>query len=499
MSTIVTRAGKGSPLTHTEVDNNFTNLNTDKVETSSGTLTNPTINGTVTTTGLNIDSNTLVVDATNNKVILGTTSSVLGKLEVFGGDISITDDTSSANQKYLYFTNGSSTRKAYIGGDFGTAAGGNATQLIFGTNAGGADATEKMRIDSTGNLGLGVTPSAWGSNIKAIDIGTRTALYSGGAGQPLLAYNFYFNGTNNIYKGSYFASAYQQLDGQHQFFTAPSGTAGNAITFTQAMTLDASGNLGIGTTSPNIRAAGETALEIKGSTGRGNLQLNTSAADGTGVTTGSVAYYGGASTSGGEGRIAAISATTEGATANSRGGLIGFSTKADNGGLSERMRITSDGYLRMASGSLGIQFNGDTAAANALDDYEEGTFTPTIIGSTTAGTGTYAANGQIGRYTKIGNRVMFSITLSWTAHTGTGNLRVASLPFTAINITNVYGITSTWCTNIALTASNVMQAVVNTNATQIIIEQYPVGGGASTTVAMDTAGQLIFSGQYEVA
>ena len=68
---IVTRAGKGSPLTHTEVDSNFTNLNTDKVEASGGTLTNPTINGTVTTTGLNFDSNTLVIDATNNYVGVG--------------------------------------------------------------------------------------------------------------------------------------------------------------------------------------------------------------------------------------------------------------------------------------------------------------------------------------------------------------------------------------------------------------------------------------------
>jgi hypothetical protein len=80
MSTIVTRAGKGSPLTHTEVDNNFTNLNTDKVETSGGTLTNPTINGNVLTTGINIDSNTLIVDATNNAVGIGgnTTGTVAG-------------------------------------------------------------------------------------------------------------------------------------------------------------------------------------------------------------------------------------------------------------------------------------------------------------------------------------------------------------------------------------------------------------------------------------
>jgi hypothetical protein len=80
MSTIVTRAGKGSPLTHTEVDNNFTNLNTDKVETSGGTLTNPTINGNVLTTGINIDSDTLIVDATNNAVGIGgnTTGTVAG-------------------------------------------------------------------------------------------------------------------------------------------------------------------------------------------------------------------------------------------------------------------------------------------------------------------------------------------------------------------------------------------------------------------------------------
>jgi hypothetical protein len=45
MSTIVTRAGKGSPLTHTEVDNNFTNLNSDKTENGSAAITGGTING----------------------------------------------------------------------------------------------------------------------------------------------------------------------------------------------------------------------------------------------------------------------------------------------------------------------------------------------------------------------------------------------------------------------------------------------------------------------
>jgi hypothetical protein len=181
------------------------------------------------------------------------------------------------------------------------------------------------------------------------------------------------------------------------------------------------------------------------------------------------------------------------------GGYMTFGTAATgSGGIAERMRITSDGYVRLTSNALGIQFNGDTAAANALDDYEEGTFTPTIVGTTLAGTGTYAASGQIGRYTKIGNRVFWYCYLQWTAHTGTGNMRVANLPFTSINSTNTYAVPSIWCSNIALTASNVMQAANLINSTSVSIEQYPVGGGASNAVAMDVAGQLIISGQYEV-
>jgi hypothetical protein len=66
----------------------------------------------------------------------------------------------------------------------------------------------------------------------------------------------------------------------------------------------------------------------------------------------------------------------------------------------ERMRITSDAYVRLAFGTGGIQFNGDTAAANALDDYEEGTWTPNLTGS--SGGGAYTYGGRTGIYTKVG-------------------------------------------------------------------------------------------------
>jgi hypothetical protein len=116
---------------------------------------------------------------------------------------------------------------------------------------GGAEA---MRIDSSGNLGLGVTPSAWGSIFDAAQIGNYGAFVAGRAdssNQLHLGTNSYYNGTNWIYTNTSTATRYVQASGAHEWHTAPSGTAGNAISFTQAMTLDASGNLGVGTTSPS--------------------------------------------------------------------------------------------------------------------------------------------------------------------------------------------------------------------------------------------------------
>jgi len=125
-----------------------------------------------------------------------------------------------------------------------------------GTAGGIATLVERMRLDASGNLGLGVTPSAWGASGKVLQITGNTALYSNN-GASVLGNNFFYNGTNNLYYSSSYATLYSQTaTGQHQWFTAPSGTAGNAITFTQAMTLDASGNLGIGTTAPTLNATG---------------------------------------------------------------------------------------------------------------------------------------------------------------------------------------------------------------------------------------------------
>jgi hypothetical protein len=108
--------------------------------------------------------------------------------------------------------------------------------------------------DASGNVGVGVTPSAWGSAFKVIDA-TATASFLGSGSSAFVANNTYQDGGNWRYKTSTAAIGAQLFGlnpnggGGYAFFQAPSGTAGNAITFTQAMTLDASGNLLVGTTS----------------------------------------------------------------------------------------------------------------------------------------------------------------------------------------------------------------------------------------------------------
>jgi hypothetical protein len=119
--------------------------------------------------------------------------------------------------------------------------------IAFWTNS-----TERMRLDSLGNLGLGVTPSAWFSTIKAFQVGNGGFWSLASGNNTTVGSNVYVEASaaSSIYITNGYATRYQQLDGSHRWYNSASGTAGNAITFTQAMTLSDIGRLGIGTTSP---------------------------------------------------------------------------------------------------------------------------------------------------------------------------------------------------------------------------------------------------------
>jgi hypothetical protein len=155
--------------------------------------------------------------------------------------------------------NGSSLLSAAADSDFIVRSEG---ALKFATNGNNFRAV----IDTSGNLGLGVTPSLWRSTEKVIQIGSWMGLFTDSGVTTEVSYNNYINSSNQrIYQNTGYALRYQQYNGIHSWHTAPSGTAGNQITganaFDQMMTLDASGNLGVGITLPNSR------LDVVGGTG----------------------------------------------------------------------------------------------------------------------------------------------------------------------------------------------------------------------------------------
>jgi hypothetical protein len=198
-----------------------------------------------------------------------------------------------------------------------------------------------------------------------------------------------------------------------------------------------------------------------------------------------------------------------GATSGSSPRIIGSASDAIRffaGGGSEAMRIDSSGNVlvgitsaRANAGdvqvSKGISFPATQSAqsdANTLDDYEEGTFTPTVQGVTSAGTASYSV--QLGSYTKIGNLVYVNIYLSYSSGTGTGQLRIAGLPFTSAG--SLLPIASVYLDNIAVTAAHYPMNLMNASSTTI--DFYQSAGGGAGALTYDAAGTILLSLTYRV-
>jgi len=449
-----------------------------------------TISGTTGTFSgdLAVDTDTLFVDASADRVGINT-SSPQAPLNAVSAYSSGTTTTSlklatvggydSGSGTSIDFGQDQSNYSTWLTGKIasprtGTNWGGS---LVFYTNDNSAATgiVERLRLNHDGNMGLGVTPSAWGGSFKALQV-NDSVFYNNNSGDTFVGSNYYYDGTNNKYINTDYSAAYGQQAGAHIFYTAPSGTAGNTVTFTQAMTLTSAGLLGISTSSPStllqlnedygtaalsisddssagdyltfqivggqyngganeIQAINTTDLSLNVATARslifktsnteraridssGNLLVGGTSQSGTANraavfsankfglsiidTTAQAAGVGGALNLGGNYRsagdaqaFARIEAVKENGTDANYAYGMAFSTTPNGGTFTERVRILSSG---------GITFNGDTATANALDDYEEGTITPTLTPST-SGSITTGNNRVTLQYTKIGNVV----------------------------------------------------------------------------------------------
>jgi hypothetical protein len=298
--------------------------------------------------------------------------------------------------------------------------------------------SERMRISDVGSVSIGMTSSPYG----------RVAIKSNGA-TSYFGLNVFANSNNNFIVLNHTGTVGVI---ETEFFTGGGHTPMIFVTGgTERMRITNGTNVIIGGTTAGTSL--NTSLTVNNPSAGNYSGLIPMTAD---TQRG---YYGGTSTG------------LEIGVAGS--GFLGIYT---NG--SERMRITSDGYVRLTASSGGIQFNGDTAAANALDDYEEGTFTPglTFSGGSTGMT----FFDRAGVYTKIGRQVTCTIYLALTAKgSSTGTASLTGLPFTNGNYNRGSSAAGTIRFD-NITYSGRVQILIPASSTNILFEQV-------TTLGVDSA------------
>jgi hypothetical protein len=272
-------------------------------------------------------------------------------------------------------TSAPTTAKLQIRGTGNT----DATNSIFADNSSGA-ATFAVRdngdVFMLGNVGIGTgTPTG------------KLHISGDGAAANLIRLQNTGSGTNGFFDISV-TSTDAQLVANYSTTAIPMLFLTGAA---ERMRITSTGAVGIGTTSPVSK------LHVSGADAWMTLQR-------TSGTTNILDFTDSAAA-----RLGYVGFIFSNLTLNAKAGSdIVFAPNNE-----ERGRFTSNG----------LTFNGDTAAANALDDYEEGTFTPT-----TAGDATGAFSGVLGEYTKIGNVVHFRIAA--TISTNFTSFDIGGLPFT---------------------------------------------------------------------
>lgn len=291
------------------------------------------------------------------------------------------------------------------------------------------------------------------------------------------------NGTTGIagVDGSAATPAVQGGDTNTGIFFPAADTIAFAEGGAEIARFDSSGNLGIGTSSPGAK------LDVSGAV-RGQQVIATTANPGHAASRALLTY--GSNTA---------SLWSYGADSSTLGS-ISFETRSSNGSLGNTITLFNQYGIGLVSAvpssGIGITFPATQSAstnANTLDDYEEGTWTPSF--SVTSGSATYTT--QNGTYTKIGNTVtvVFHIAVNVSSSLVSGGL--AGLPFTSSTASEYAGVPFSVYTNAYGGYCNVLGLVIPTSTTIQIrttasATTAPATGSVSITNGTVIAGSVTY-------
>ena len=333
MSTIVTRVGKGSPLTWTEVDSNFTNLNTDKLQSgntaSSLTITSATINGG------SINGTTVGASTASSGAF--TTLSATGVTTVQAGTVSLPAITTTGDTNTGIFFPAADTIAFTEGGvESGRFTSAGALQLnanLTFTGTGNRITGDFSNATQNSRVLFQTSTTNGNTNIAAIPNGTATTA-------SLVAYNSSTDPDNS-------ARFRMTISGASSVIASDISGTGTYVPIifqtggSERLRIDTSGNVGIGTSSPNAKLQVNGIAAINGGAAATDFALNLTGS--TGVTGGVIAFTSGA--------------TISTALYSDSGGGIGFIGTRTNHPLgfltnaTERMRIDSSGNVGIGTAS----------------------------------------------------------------------------------------------------------------------------------------------------
>ena len=339
-----------------------------------------------------------------------------------------------------------------------------------------ATSSNAIWVSSTNNVGIGTSDPAAPLHINVSDTAGVSTLEVARFGMGQISdfgdgvYTSYFYNTST--EGARIGMDVS-IAGGNLYFNANGA---------ERMRITAAGSVGIGTSAPESGNGNVGRVFQTASTGNTSASIVASTA-GTGLDNAGIFEVRATAQTSGTGRLGQIYFGRENTSTTALSGYAAFSI-ANAGAFTERVRLTSDGYLRMATGSAGIQFNGDTAAAIALDDYEEGAWTMGVsFGGASAGVTTLANTGT---YTKIGRQVTAVGYIALTSKgSSTGQARVTGLPFTIANGSSFEAAAA--CRIAQITFADFIQINGNGNATTLDITEVTNAGVITTLNDADFA------------